>query len=74
MQGLDLVFELFDEVQIGGSNLGVVGLYVGIFFSMFGCKLLNFIVLFVLQLLNQIFTIVIHLTSHFLHFQVVFFL
>ena len=71
VQGLDLVFELLDEVEVGGRDLCVIGLNVRVLFGVLGRQLLYLVVLLVLQLLYEVLPEVLHLVPHLLHLEVV---
>jgi len=71
VQLLYLVLQLLYQIQVGRSDLGVVGLDVRVLLRVLSRQPLDLVVLLVLQLLYQVLPIVLHLVTHFLHLQVV---
>lgn len=72
MQLGDFISQLFDQVEVCGCDLSVIGFNVGVFFGVLCGEFFDFIVFFILELFDDEFTVVFHLRSDFLHFKVVF--
>ncbi len=74
VQFSDFISQLFYQIQVCRCDLCVVCFDVRVFLGMLSCQFLYLVILLVLQLLNHLFAIVLHLWTDFLHFQVILFL